>query len=153
MPAPVEAMNLTAFLSRGAAHAPSDADRAQGVINEAAETARKKWLNALLVDDTRAWMSIGQSDPGAIEGLASMLAIAGFAHTHATGRDDTPDMRVIRGALSAAAQCAEAGSVVTIEHARAFSSAAERARGIIKAASVDAIIHASQKIRETVGIS
>ena len=56
------------------------------------------------------------------------------------------------GAISAAEQCKKAGSRIGIADAQAFSSAAKRARTIITGASRDAIIHAAQTIRETVGL-
>lgn len=145
-------MNLFTMLNRGAAHAPSDTQRQQAKITVAAETARKQWLNALLVDQTRAWMSIGQQEAGVLAGLTTMLTIAGFVHVYDVKNIDTPDLRIIRGAVSAATQCMEAGGCVSLADAQAFSSAAKRADAIIKAASVEAIIHASQAIRDTVGL-
>ena len=47
-------MNLMAFLNKGAKHAPSDVDRKQKALNDAAEASRKQWLNALVVDQIRA---------------------------------------------------------------------------------------------------
>ncbi len=145
-------MNFMDFIKRGAAHAPTDAQRARAKIVKAAEAAREKWLDALIADQVRAWMSIGDKDPGVIDGLVTMLAIAGFAHGFDTGLSDTPDMRVIRGAMSAAAQCAESGCRITDDASRAFSSAARRADAIVRTCSIDAIIFASQKIREAVGV-
>ena len=49
-------MNLTTFLDRGVQlSGGSEADRAT-------ERARQQWLNKLLVDQTRAWMSLHESD-------------------------------------------------------------------------------------------
>ena len=110
------------------------------------------WLDALMVDQTRAWMAVGQSDPGAIEGMATMLAIAGFAHVYDARSADTVDLRIIRGAISAAGQCVKNGGMVTVDDARAFSSAATRAEAIITMASAEAIIHAATEIRKTVGL-
>jgi hypothetical protein len=141
-------MNLQAFLSRGAAHAPKQVDP----VTKAAEDTRVRWLDALMADETRAWMGIGEADRGVVEGLTTMLAIAGFAHVYDTRNADTPDIRIIRGAISAAEQCMKRGGVVQVEDARAFSSAATRARAIIESASVDAIIHAATQIRATVGL-
>lgn len=145
-------MNLFALLNRGAAHAPSDAQRQQALIDKSAEDTRERWLDAIMADETRAWMGLGQADRGVIEGMTTMLAIAGFAHVYDAKRADTPDLSIIRGAISAGHQCMQRGCVVELADARAFSSAAERARAIIKVASVDAIIHAAQTIRETVGL-
>jgi len=145
-------MNLLAFLRRGSTHAPSDNDRAQARINEAAEVTRKKWLNALMVDQTRAWMEIGEADTGVIDGIVTMLAIAGFAHVYDTMRSDSPDLRIIRGAISAAEQCKAAGSRVSIADARAFGAASQRATSIIESASVNAIVHAAVTINKMVGV-
>lgn len=145
-------MNLMNFLNRGAAHAPTEAQRAEASIAKATEDTRMRWLDALMVDETRTWMGLGQTDKGVIEGMTTMLAIAGFAHVYDAKSADTPDLRIIRGAISAAHQCMQRGCVVELADARAFSSAAERARAIITGASQDAIIHAAQTIRETVGL-
>lgn len=145
-------MNLFALLNRGAAHAPSQAERSRAAIEKVANNTRENWLDALMVDQTRAWMSIGHHESGVIEGMTTMLAIAGFAHVFDARSADTADLRVIRGAISAAGQCVRNGGVVSLDDARAFSSAATRAQAIIKAASVDAIIHAATEIRKTVGL-
>lgn len=145
-------MNLMALLNRGAAHAPSDAQRQQARIDSVTEETRAKWLNALLVDQTRAWMTIGEHDPGVLEGMAVMLTLAGMAHVYDVKNTDTPDIRIIRGGISAATQCAAMGGKVTVEDARAFSSAAVRAQVIIQHASAAAIIHAALSVRKTVGL-
>jgi hypothetical protein len=145
-------MNLMNFLKRGASHAPSEADRQQAMINKAAEDTRAKWLDAIMADETRAWMGIGEADRGIVEGLTTMLAIGGFASLHDHRDIDSPDLRVIRGAISAAGDCVAGGCVITLAQARAMSSGATRAREAIQRASVGAIIHAAQAIRETVGL-
>ena len=145
-------MNLAAFFKRGAAHAPSEAERAAARITKAAEETRKKWLNALLVDQTRAWMSVGGHDDEVIEGMAAMLTIAGFAHVYDCHDIENSDVRIIRGAVSAATNAINAGGLVSVDDARAFSAAATRAKAIIETCSVEAIIHAAQTIRETVGL-
>jgi len=144
-------MNLMSFINRGAAHAPTEAQRARAAIVKAAEAARTQWLDALLVDQTRAWMSLGERQPEVLSAMATMLTIAGMAHAFDAKSVDTLDMRIIRGAISAATQCSGAGSVLRVEDARAFGSAAARAVAIINGASVDAIVHAAQGIREAVG--
>lgn len=144
-------MNLFALLNRGAAYAPPKPRHPPAVV-KAAEKARREWLDALLVDQTRAWLSLGESQPDVLSGLATVLTLAGMVHVFDTRNADTPDLRVIRGAISAATQSAAAGSVLTAADAGAFSAAAQRAEAIIRAASADAIIHAATGIRETVGL-
>lgn len=143
-------MNLFAMLNRGAAHAP--APKIPKPHIKAAEAARKQWLNALLVDQTRAWMSLGESEPELLSAMAAMLTIAGFAHVFDAKSADTADLRIIRGAISAAEQCSLSGSVMTLAHVQAFRSACDRAQRIIEGATVPAIIHAATSIRNTVGI-
>lgn len=144
-------MNLMSFLGRGAAMAPKPPAHSRELLR-ATEAARRQWLNALLVDQTRAWMSLGERQPDLLNAMAAMLTIAGMVHTYDARRADTPDMRVIRGAISAATQCAAAGGLITAAEAGAFRAACDRATAIVEAGSVDAIIHAASEIRKTVGL-
>lgn len=144
-------MNLMAFLQRGMGQ--TEAQRRQAELNAAAEETRAQWLRALSHDRLRAWMHVGEADAGVIQAMATMLTIAGMVHVHATGRTDTPTLRIIRGAISAATQCATAGCVVTADDARAWGVAVERAIEVVKAARVASIIHASVEIRKTVGLT
>ncbi len=140
-------MNLAAFLNRGAAHAPRQIDRQAQAVLDNAEKARASWLNALLVDQTRSWMSLGETRPDLLGAMATMLTISGFVHVFEAKTADTPDLRVIRGAISAAEQCQKAGAVLRVEDVRAFTSACQRAEKIIASASVAAIVHAAQSIK------
>ena len=145
-------MNLFAFLRQGAAHAPKPSPYTPAQLR-AIEGVRLQWLNALLVDQTRAWLSLGEHAPEVLHGMATMLTIATFAAAHGTGRDDGADIRIMRGAVSAATQCARNGAVLTADDARAFRAACDRARAIIEAATPAAIIHAAESIRKTVGLT
>lgn len=144
-------MNLFTLLNRGAAHAPPKPQYTPAQLR-AIEATRLQWLNALLVDQTRTWLSLGEHAPDVLEGMATMLTIAGFVHVFDARSADTPELRVIRGAISAATQCAATGSVLTADDARAFRAACDRARTIIEAGSHAAIIHAAESIRKTVGL-
>lgn len=150
-------MNLFKFLRVGASHADvlvaREADRRQAAIDLAAENTRALWLDALTIDATRAWMAVGEKDRDVLSGLVIMLTIAGFCHAHAGGKIDHPDIRVFRGAVSAATQCSAGGSLITGEFAQAFHSAVTRAMAIVRAASVPAILHAAQSIRFAVDVS
>ena len=146
-------MNLFKFLNRGAAHAPSEAERRQAAIAKSAEYARDRWLDALLTDQTRAWWSIGEQDKQVLSGTVVMLTIAGFCEVFDTKSAETVDLRVLRGGISAATQCGAAGSVITVPLAQAISSACLRAEAIIRRATVPGILHAAQTIRATVGLS
>jgi len=126
-------MNLMNFLHGGIERMKkSETDRA-------AERQRREWMSALLADETRAWMNLGQVDRGALRGVLGLLALAGICHLHDGHDQDAPAMRVIRGAISAGEQCGNSGSVITREAAQAFASAASRAREIFQTASLAAI--------------
>lgn len=135
-------MNLMRFLDSGIESLKkTEADRA-------AERLRRDWMSALLADETRAWMSLGQVDRGALRGMLGLLALAGFCHLHDGHDQDAPDMRVIRGAISAGEQCGHAGSVITREAAQAFATAASRAREIFRTASLDAIKSTAKTVNQ-----
>jgi hypothetical protein len=145
-------MNLMSFLQRGATHAPTDAQRRQAKYDATANAARQMWLDALLVDQTRAWMSIGEDAPDILGAMATMLTIGGMVHVYDKRTEDTPDMRVIRGAISAATQRAQSKGVITTDDVRAFAAGCERAVAAIREGSTTAIIHAAQSIRVVVGL-
>ncbi|WP_019573443.1 hypothetical protein [Curvibacter lanceolatus] len=130
-------MNIFALVNRGV--------RLSGgnEVDRQIEKARQAWLDKLLIDEIRAWGSVQEEDMGALTGLLTLLTLAGMAHAHDAGTVETPQVRIIRGAISAAEQCGAAGSVITAEHARAFSAACTHARAAIKDASPAAIQHAA----------
>lgn len=144
-------MNLFTILNRGAAHAPKPPEHTAAVVR-AAEATRAQWLNALLVDQTRAWMDLGESQPDVLSGLAVVLTCAGFVHVHDTRSADTPELRIIRGAISAGTACSANGCRISVEDARAFSAAAHHAEVIIRAGTVAGIIHAAVSIRKTLDL-
>lgn len=144
-------MNICDLWNRGAALAPKPPKHPPAVV-KAAEKSRRQWLNALQADQTRAWLDLGAEQREVLNGLATVLALAAFIQAHDLRTEDTPDQRVIRGALSAAAQCAEAGAVIQLPDARAFSAACDRAVTIIQAGSVSAIIAAATRVRAAAGV-
>lgn len=150
-------MNVHALLSRtAAAHAGildrRATERRRVAEAEALERARAQWLNALLVDQTRAWLSLGEEDRGVLTGLCTVLAMAGMVHTYETRTVETVELRIIRGAISAAEQAGNAGSVITVDTANAFRSACMHAEAILRAASHAAIAHAALAMRRELGM-
>lgn len=144
-------MNLMQLLARGAAHAEASPRYTVPQLR-AINATRRQWLNALLVDQTRAWMDLGERQPEVLTGLAVVLTCAGFVEAHDAGAD-TPRLRVIRGAISAAEQCAQQrGNRIQAADAKAFSAAARHAAEIIQAGTPAAIVHAAGAIRATVGL-
>ena len=152
-------MNIYKFLDRGP-HGTTllqqrDNDSRMAAIATAAEGSRAHWLRALLADQTRTWLNIGEVDRDALANNSIMLTIAGFCHVFDGGSEaiESPTMRIIRGAISAATQAVQAGGVLTVDDARAFSAAAERAAVVIQSATIPAIVHAAESIRRTVGLA
>lgn len=130
-------MNLLNFIDRGIQRSGgNEADKA-------AEQARKQWMSTLLTDETRAWMNISESDDGVVRGLMVVLTLAGLTQAYDKNRDDTLEIRVIRGAISALEQCSNNGYFITLETTRAISSACNHARTILESASLAAIKHAA----------
>lgn len=142
-------MNLFTLLNRGAALAPKPKPPTAQV--RAAEKARAEWCNGLLVDATRAWLDVGEAQPHVLNGLAILLSLAGFVHAHESG-ERTPEFDSIQKAMAAAKRCALSGDIVTADEAHAFGEAAQHAQAIIRAGSVEAIIHAAVAIRQTAGV-
>lgn len=138
-------MNLFAMIARGAAHAPKP--QLPAAVVRAAEASRAQWLNALLVDETRAWMDLGEAQREVLSGLVTLLTLAGFLLVHDTRDADSADLRVIRGGISTADGCGQAGNVIREADARALSAAVGRARSVIMAGTVPGIIHAAQEMR------
>lgn len=137
-------MNLFAMVNRGI--------RLSGgnEVDRQIERARQQWLEKLTVDEIRAWDHIHEEDRGALTGLLSLLTLAGMAHAYDAGTVDTPEVRIIRGAISAAEQCGAAGCIISADHARAFSAACGHARTALKTASPGAIQHAAQYLNNLV---
>ena len=144
-------MNLFNFIARGTAGASTDASRRQDRINQKAEDARALWIHSLQVDEARAWLNLGEEQHKTLTGLAILLTIAGFCHVHDGGTVDTPELRVLRGAISTVETCGKAGGVITEVDIITFQTACARAKDIIRKASTAAILHAAVSIREAVG--
>lgn len=111
-------------------------------IAAAVAATRKQWLNALQVDETAAWMSIYEQRPDVLRGVCAILTLAALAREHDDGNLDAPQVRVIRGAVSAVEQSGKAGSVITPELTQALSTAARMATEIVNTCSQGAIEHA-----------
>lgn len=114
----------------------------QRAVTQAVAKARAQWLDALLVDETAAWMSTYQQRPDVLRGLTAVLGLAALAKQHDDGHGDSAHVRVIRGALSTVEQCGKAGGSLTTETVQALSIAAKHAREVIEHCS-DAAIQAA----------
>lgn len=154
-------MNLFAFIDRGVAQSGVSQrikkQAAQRQTQEAARLAavvqktRNQWLNAILVDQIRGWSDLGEKQSEIVLGMCITLTMAGMCEVFDKKRDDMPSVRVIRGALSAAAQCKESRDyVLTADDLRAFGAAAAMAKEILERCSDAAICHASQYMHNMV---
>jgi len=144
-------MNLFNFIARGTAGAKTDADRRQERLDQKAEEARALWIHSLQVDEMRAWADLGESQHKTLSGLAILLTIAGFCHVHDGGTVETPELRIIRGAISTIETCGHRQGVISDIDVITLQGACTRAKDIIRKASVKAILHAAVSIREAVG--
>lgn len=144
-------MNLLNFLARGTAGASTDASRKEARINTRAEEARELWIHSLQVDEMRAWANLGEEQHRTLSGLAILLTIAGFCHVHDGGTVETPQLRVLRGAISTVETCGKAGGVINEIDIITFQTACRIAKDIIRGATVDAILNAAVSIREATG--
>lgn len=141
-------MNLFQFFDRGIANSGIHT-RKQAEFAREMEAARSKWLDALMADETRAWMAIGEQSREILTGLSTLLVLAGLCQAGDKGDVNTVENRVIRGAISAAQQCARSGCEITAQHAQAFSSASTMARKIFETCSHTAMAHAAQYLDQT----
>ena len=138
-------MNLFALLNKGAAMAPPPAH--SGAVQRQVRKLRTAWKNALLVDQTRAWMDLGERQVEVLRGFSVTLSLAGLALAYSDRSGASPQSRIMRGAMSCIEQCClQADAVVTSADAKALSSAATAAMAAIDAASIDAIIFAAERM-------
>lgn len=112
--------------------------------------ARQLWLDKLQIDRMRAWMEIDDSAPAVLNGLTVLLTLAGLAKAFDDKHQDSPEVRVIRGAISAAEQCGKNGAVMTPDSAQALDSAVSMAIDVVRACSDAAIAHASSYLSKYV---
>ena len=134
-------MNLFGFIDRGVRYTGGTE------LEQRTEEQRRIWLDALLVDETRAWLHLNESDLAALVGFQTMLTLAVMAHLHDQPKtQDQPAVRVIRGGLSAIDQCVAENSVITPQHARSLQVAAAAAREMLQQASQRAIQVAAEKL-------
>lgn len=83
--------------------------------------------------------------------MAILLTIAGFCHVHDGGTVETPDLRIIRGAISTIETCGKRQGVISDIDVITLQGACTRAKDIIRRSTVPAILHAAVSIREAVG--
>lgn len=146
-------MDLMAFINNGTRRytgeilaRPTSKQRAQErhakQVAAAIAATRKQWMYALQVDETAAWMSTYEQRPDVLQGLTTVLSLAALAKRFDDGHDDSPEVRIVRGALSAVEQCGKAGATLDPATNRALSSAARVATQLVNEASDAGIEHA-----------
>lgn len=140
-------MNLLNFINRGISGCK------ETEIQRASEKARKQWIDSLTSDEIRAWLNLEQSDSSVLFGLTIGLSAAAFAAAYDAGTEDSPDVRVIRGALSAIDQAGHNSSHLAKDTVLAISSAATRAREVLAHCTRDAIYQASLLVNRGISIA
>lgn len=142
-------MNLFDVLNKGAGHAP-DKRYPTKVQREIAKT-RASWQNALLVDQTRAWLDLGEQQSEVLQGLGITLCIASFAVQHMDKGEKSSDAAAINAGLTLCDDCYRlAGAVLTVDDTIALIDAAAAAGRVFKACSDEAVVYASEGIKREV---
>lgn len=118
------------------------AQRYSREVAKAIAATRAQWIYALQVDETAAWMSLYEQRQDVLRGLTTVMSLAALCKEYDDGHPDSPEVRIIRGALSAVEQAAKAGNVITGDVARALSSAARTATQVCNECTDRAIEHA-----------
>lgn len=136
-------MNLFNFIARGTAGAKPYKNTAQRRVDDATEQARENWIHKLQVDEMRAWCDIGQAQTSTLNGLATMLTIAGLARAFTDQSIETPQVRVIRGAMSVIKGCTDNGAIITETDVVTLQVACREAKDIIRNAPRAAIHYAA----------
>lgn len=140
-------MNLFSLLNRAPKGKPAPEFTPREM--RAIERERAGCINALLVDETRAWLDLGDDQPDVLRGICAMLLFAFAVKQHDDKSTASSECRVMRGALNAAAKRAETGAaVITPDEATAMSIAATKARAIIADGSPAAIVYAARRLKQ-----
>ena len=97
-------------------------------------------------------MAVGGEDRQALVGLTTVLTLAGLSRAFDNGHDNCLDIRIIRGAISAAGQCIKSSNcVISADYASAFHTASSHAVEIINTCSAEAIVHATRYLQSVAG--
>lgn len=142
-------MNLFAFI--GTATTPVKTSR-EKKSDRVTEKARAQWIDRLRVDEMRAWMSIGEEEQiKTLNGLATMLTIAGLVLARVHGQFEHPGVRVVRSALIVVRECAERRATIDEVRMVTIQVACREATAAIKAAPKHAIHYAAIKMHASAG--
>lgn len=146
-------MNLFSLINKGVASSGAAAilSRPKAPERQLARSltqTRAQWRNALLVDETAAWMSTYQQDERVLTGLVTVLTLCAMAREHDDGHSESAEVRVIRGAISAATQAAGQRFLITPDTVKAMSVAATRARQIVDTCSDAGIAQACRDMQD-----
>jgi len=147
-------MDITQFWGRGvrlSGVAERQAAEKAQALEAGANASRKQWLDALLIDELRAWESVGESDRAALDGLLVVLTMAGLCRAHADGHEQSREVRIIRGGVRIIEDCVGKGCKIARVDAQGLSAAVDTARGVVVAASAQAIGHAAVAMRWLAG--
>lgn len=134
-------MNLHAFIARGTS--PVITSKVKRV-DRATEQARENWISRLQSDEMRAWMDLGEGEQlGTLNGLATMLTIAGLVMAHKHKDIEQPGVRVIRAALNVVRECVDNGAVIDPVRIVTIQVACREAKRVIRSAPRSSIHYAA----------
>lgn len=138
-------MNLFAFIGTATTPVKTSREKRSDV---ATEKARAQWVDRLSLDETRAWMSLGEEDQSkTLNGLAIMLTIAGLV----MARVDGPGVRLVRSAMNVVRECADRRATIDEVRMVTIQVACREATAAIKAAPKHAIHYAAIKMHASAG--
>lgn len=140
-------MNLHGFINRGIREAGIEPaiQAAPLIVTPEGQQIRALLIDALVADETRAWMSIDGVDREVVNGFITTLTLVGLAAVHDKGRG-APVVRIIQEAIARAQQAARGDARITVAWADMFSSAAGAARSFLVRCTDEALIAAAQMV-------
>lgn len=142
-------MNLFAFIGKGITPVKTSREKKTERVTE---QARAQWIDRLRVDEMRAWMSLGEGEQTkTLNGLATMLTIAGLVMARVDGRIDSPGVRLVRSAMNVVRECADRRATIDEVRMVTIQVACREATAAIKAAPKHAIHYAAIKMHASAG--
>ena len=114
---------------------------------------RQQWLDALLLDQTRAWLDLGERQPEVLQGLAVLLTLGHLADGYEAGDGSVERRKSMATAMGRAQDAAaQRGCVLTAEDADVLHAGVMAAHAAIKQARPAALMHAAECLRADVGL-
>lgn len=139
-------MNLFDVLNKGATHAPKRPKFTPAQLR-GIKRMRENWLRTITGDSIRCWLDLGEKQAEVIGGMFSIFTFGYYAAIHDHG-EQSPQARVIRGGMSAAAGAIRKGYTVDKFDALTFDATCAQVREVITTASDAAIVYANGQMQK-----